>query len=202
MFSGTSPGSRIPIDAAFARAHRSMRGAVALHPLVAAAAISIIVLAAVGVGVLTGLLPSPLAKSAPTQELTEASAPAGGRDFGKASAHAPAPAKQAAAERAAPTRAASRPAPVYREPARPVAATCGNCGTVESVRAVQVQGQGTGLGAVGGGVVERSGAAGAWFCCSSRSRICTSSSCSVGSGVSSSTTPALAAARSLKRFIG
>ena len=144
MFSGTSSGPRSPVDAAFARAHRSMRGAVALHPLVAAAAISIIVLAAVGVGVLTGLLPSPLAKSAPTQEVAEAPASTGGRDFGKAAAHAPAPARQAAAERAA---------PVYREPARPVAATCGNCGTVESVRALQVQGQGTGLGAVGGGVV-------------------------------------------------
>lgn len=153
MFSGTSSGPRSPVDAAFARAHRSMRGAVALHPLVAAAAISVIVLAAVGVGVLTGLLPSPLAKSAPTQEVAEAPASAGGRDFGKAAAHAPAPAKQAAVERAAPVRSASRPAPVYREPARPVAATCGNCGTVESVRALQVQGQGTGLGAVGGGVV-------------------------------------------------
>ncbi|WP_238160255.1 glycine zipper 2TM domain-containing protein [Pigmentiphaga sp. H8] len=153
MFSGTSSGPRSPVDAAFARAHRSMRGAVALHPLVAAAAISIIVLAAVGVGVLTGLLPSPLAKSAPAQEVAEASASAGGRDFGKASAHAPVPAKQAAAERVAPARPASRPAPVYREPARPVASTCGNCGTVESVRALQVQGQGTGLGAVGGGVV-------------------------------------------------
>ena len=147
MFSGTSSGPRSPVDAAFARAHRSMRGAVALHPLVAAAAISIIVLAAVGVGVLTGLLPSPLAKSAPTQEVAEAPASTGGRDFGKAAAHAPAPARQAAA------RPASRSAPVYREPARPVAATCGNCGTVESVRALQVQGQGTGLGAVGGGVV-------------------------------------------------
>ncbi|RZS85205.1 glycine zipper 2TM domain-containing protein [Pigmentiphaga kullae] len=153
MFSGTSSGPRSPVDAAFARAHRSMRGAVALHPLVAAAAISVIVLAAVGVGVLTGLLPSPLAKSAPTQEVAEAPASAGGRDFGKAAAHAQAPARQAAVERAAPVRSASRPAPVYREPARPVAATCGNCGTVESVRALQVQGQGTGLGAVGGGVV-------------------------------------------------
>lgn len=156
MFSGPSSGPRSPVDAAFARAHRSMRGAVALHPLVAAAAISVIVLAAVGVGVLTGLLPSPLAKSAPSQQVAEASAPAGGRDFGKALAYQPAPAKPVAPERVAPpapARTASRPAPAYREPARPVAATCGNCGTVESVRALQVQGQGTGLGAVGGGVV-------------------------------------------------
>ncbi|HSW17568.1 MAG TPA: glycine zipper 2TM domain-containing protein, partial [Ramlibacter sp.] len=33
------------------------------------------------------------------------------------------------------------------------AAVCANCGTVESVRAVQEQGQGTGLGVVAGGVV-------------------------------------------------
>jgi len=152
MFSGTSSGFRPGIAADLARAHPAMRGAAALHPLVAAAAISLIVLAAVGVGVLTGLLPSPLAKPARTQELAAVPASPGGRDFGKASAHEPAPAKQASAQRAAPTAARSASRPV-REPARPAAAACGNCGTVESVRAMQVQGQGTGLGAVGGGVV-------------------------------------------------
>ncbi|WP_233145984.1 glycine zipper 2TM domain-containing protein [Pigmentiphaga sp. NML080357] len=159
MPSGTS--SR-PVSLArerLARAFPAMRGAAALHPLVTAAAISIIVLSAVGVGVLTGLLPSPLAKPAQTQELADADRPAsaGGRDFGKASAHEPVRDKQASAERAVPERRTSRTVresePVYREPARPVAATCGNCGTVQSVRAVQVAGQGTGLGAVGGGVV-------------------------------------------------
>lgn len=152
MFSGTSTRFRPDIAADLGRARPAMRGAAALHPLVAAAAVSLIILAAVGVGVLTGLLPSPLAKPAQTQELADAPAAPGGRDFGKASVREPVPARQASAPRAtpAPVRGASRPA---REPLRPAAATCGNCGTVESVRALQVQGQGTGLGAVGGGVV-------------------------------------------------
>ena len=43
-------------------------------------------------------------------------------------------------------------APAYREPARRVA-TCSTCGVVEGVRAVQVQGQASGLGAAAGGVL-------------------------------------------------
>lgn len=35
---------------------------------------------------------------------------------------------------------------------RTLAAACANCGTVESVRAVEVKGDGTGLGAVAGGI--------------------------------------------------
>ncbi|MDX3906030.1 MAG: glycine zipper 2TM domain-containing protein [Pigmentiphaga sp.] len=157
MFSGTSSRLSSSPRGRLARAFPAMKGAAALHPLVAAAAVSLIVLSAVGVGVLTGLLPSPLAKSAPDQALAEADRPSvGGRDFGKAAAYAPADKragdeKQVSAERS--PRASSQPAPVYREPARPVAAACSNCGVVQSVRTIQAPGRGTGLGAVGGGVV-------------------------------------------------
>lgn len=41
---------------------------------------------------------------------------------------------------------------VVEAPSRTFAATCGNCGIVESVRAVEVKGEGTGLGAVAGGI--------------------------------------------------
>jgi outer membrane lipoprotein SlyB len=43
---------------------------------------------------------------------------------------------------------------VARAPARsPLAARCADCGVIESIRAVEVKGQGSGLGAVAGGVV-------------------------------------------------
>jgi len=148
-----------PCRAALARAYPTMRGGAALHPLLTAAAISVIVLSAVGVGVLTGLLPSPLAKPADIAQVAEAdvSASVGGRDFGKASAYEAVrettPARHDALERRTASRAAAEPAPSPRESVRPAAATCSNCGTVQSMRAVQVAGQGTGLGAVGGGVV-------------------------------------------------
>lgn len=47
--------------------------------------------------------------------------------------------------------AASRPAPAVA--AAPASATCAECGVIESVRAVEAKGQGSGLGAVGGAVV-------------------------------------------------
>jgi|GEM_PF-283274 len=144
---------------ALARAYPVMRGAAALHPLLAAAAISVMVLSAVGVGVLTGLLPSPLAKPAVPQEVVEAEPPVSvsGRDFGKAAAHIPARKAAAVEPRDVPGREAGRTAqaaaPAPREPVRTAAAVCADCGTVQSMRALQVEGQGTGLGAVGGGVV-------------------------------------------------
>lgn len=48
-----------------------------------------------------------------------------------------------------PTANEREPAPA---PARKVAAACGNCGVVESVRAVEVKGQGSGIGVVAGGI--------------------------------------------------
>ena len=51
--------------------------------------------------------------------------------------------------------AASRSAPVARTAPAPVAAaaTCSECGVIESVREIDTKGQGSGLGAVGGAVV-------------------------------------------------
>lgn len=72
-----------------------------------------------------------------------------------------APAAPTAAAEAAATAPASRTTATDRgePPARKSAATtaaapiCATCGTVESVRAVEREGQGTGLGAIAGGVV-------------------------------------------------
>ncbi len=134
-----------------------MRGAAGLHPLLTAAAISVIVLAVVGVGVLTGLLPSPLAKSIDHAELAasgDSSAARAadlpqpsGRDFGRKAVPGETAVSREAPQRARAATPASRPAK------RLAAASCNQCGTVQSVRAVQRAGSGTGLGAVGGGVV-------------------------------------------------
>lgn len=106
-----------------------------LHPLLTGAAISVIVLSAVGVGVMTGLIPSPLARTAPEVAAVE---------------DAPAPAKAAVASSQERARSfGSAPVPVRQA----VAARCGDCGVVQSVRSYKVAGQGSAVGVVGGGVL-------------------------------------------------
>ena len=103
-----------------------------IHPLTAAAAVAVILLCGVGIASMTGLLPN---------AFSHASSSAQGDDTAPATnMHVPPPPAQAnLADKALP-------------PARPVIASCTSCGTVESVRTVEVKGQGTGLGAVAGGV--------------------------------------------------
>ncbi|GAA4332819.1 glycine zipper 2TM domain-containing protein [Pigmentiphaga soli] len=146
----TRPNRRAALLAQDAAPAPAPRAPARLHPLLAGAAVSVIVLSAVGVGVMTGLLPSPLARTAPdaaAEQQADALAPPmsaaaarqdAARRFGTAPAQtpaapalarAPAPVRQAAVER------------------------CADCGVVQDVRAYQVEGQGTGIGAVGGGVL-------------------------------------------------
>ena len=127
-----------------------------LHPLVATAAISVIVLAAVGVTALV------MNRSDATVS-----------PYGAPVATAPVEAPPAAAPRVAIASQAATPshsapstpdygstgsapvAPTYRNDAPVVARaeTCRECGVVDSVREIKVKGQGTGVGAVGGAVV-------------------------------------------------
>ncbi len=113
-----------------------------INPIVAIAAVSLIIFSAVGVGVMTGVIPSSLSKTddqAAKPEAPQAAAPA--------SVTKP---KQASS---APKRQANEPARVATaEPAR-VAQACTNCGSVISVNLVKHEGEGTGLGAIGGAVV-------------------------------------------------
>jgi len=128
-----------------------------LHPLLAAAAVAVIALCAVGVAALTGLLPSPSARGGPPQEALSAEAeglPAGGEPPAEAptlSAAQPSPAAPAPVA-AVPPAAAPQPAPA---PA-PARAVCAECGTVETIREVRVPVDDRGnaiLGTVAGGVV-------------------------------------------------
>jgi outer membrane lipoprotein SlyB len=109
-----------------------------LNPLVVVAAASIVVFSAVGVGVMTGIIPSSFSKSA---ENSTAEA--------KKAAAAEAPKKAAVREAARePTKPARVAAP---EPVKP--AVCADCGRIEAINVVEQKGEGTGLGAVAGGVV-------------------------------------------------
>ena len=117
-----------------------------LHPLIATAAVAVIVLSAVGVTAMV---------------MNHSSATTNPYD-------APAPAVAAAVERPAPVTneraydgtSAIRPSstprtPVYDAPpaVAQAAPICRDCGVVDSIRDIKVKGQGTGVGAVGGAVV-------------------------------------------------
>lgn len=131
-----------------------------LHPLVAAAAIAVIVMCSVGVAAVMGWLPTPSATPhaedpALAQPGPEAAnlAPAQPATPGQPQAPAARPPAQAQAQHA---QAQGRPAPA---PA-PAAQACRNCGVVESIRQVQVPVKdnsdhlvGTIAGGVAGGVV-------------------------------------------------
>lgn len=131
-----------------------------LHPLVAAAAIAVIVMCSVGVAAVMGWLPTPSATPhaedpALAQPGPEAAnlAPAQPATPGQPQAPAARPPAQAQAQQPL---AQGRPAPA---PA-PAAQACRNCGVVESIRQVQVPVKdnsdhlvGTIAGGVAGGVV-------------------------------------------------
>lgn len=131
-----------------------------LHPLVAAAAIAVIVMCSVGVAAVMGWLPTPSATPhaedpALAQPGPEAAnlAPAQPATPGQPQAPAARPPAQAQAQQ---PQAQGRPAPA---PA-PAAQACRNCGVVESIRQVQVPVKdnsdhlvGTIAGGVAGGVV-------------------------------------------------
>jgi outer membrane lipoprotein SlyB len=109
----------------------AMQGASAhrMSPLMIATAVCVMLFSLLGIAAITGILPSAL-----SQKGDEA---------------------QKAGEAVAATKS---PAPVARSrvatapPQMASAAPCAACGVVESVRAVEVKGSGTGLGAVAGGV--------------------------------------------------
>lgn len=138
-----------------------------MHPLIAAAAGSIVVVSLLGVAAITGVLPS--AKStngpAPTSDnsqyaLTPPQTPPTAAQQAQQSQQAQQQqaqqaeyAQQQAAQRA-PAPSPSQPSYAQQSapPAQQQAATCSTCGTVQSVQPIRTQGHATGLGAVGGAV--------------------------------------------------
>ncbi|HET7363666.1 MAG TPA: glycine zipper 2TM domain-containing protein [Burkholderiales bacterium] len=133
-----------------------------LHPIVAAAAVSVMVFSAVGVAAITGLIPHSKGDDQPPVAAATANAPASAsmpeaapaatppapvkKHVAKAHKAPVPPAQVAAAETPAMTPPA--PAPVAQAPA----AKPGVYGVVESVREVEQKGDAKGVGAVGGGL--------------------------------------------------
>jgi outer membrane lipoprotein SlyB len=152
-----------------------MQEAKKINPLIAIAAVSVILFSVVGIGVMTGLIPNSssssrnneatLVTTSPTVATSSAStkteAPSASDNKTKADATAApkhkTPAKQADDPAAKTTvQSTSQPA-TPAEAAPPVqtkaAPACTNCGVVTGVNAIKQQGEGSGLGAVAGGVV-------------------------------------------------
>lgn len=109
-----------------------------IHPLVAAAAISVTVLSLAGIAAVTGLISSPFAKTQPAGSEVAA---AGGTPPAAAAVPAGKPSPATAAPAGKPGKAAVQ------------AAVNLDYGVVASIRKVEVQGKGTGVGVIGGGVV-------------------------------------------------
>lgn len=99
-----------------------------LYPTLLIAGIAVIIVSMLGIAAMTGVLPQAQSQSQSVDE----------RVAGSKTASTKAPAKNAGNKTAPPAVAAAR---------------CTNCGVVDSVRAVEVKGEGSGLGAVAGGVL-------------------------------------------------
>ena len=126
----------------------------AIHPLVAAAAIAVIVMCTVGVAAVMGWLPSPSANPHPDEPVAEAGPESANLAPAPQAAVPPAPTQQGAQASAAPRSQAQTQAPAPAQ--RPAPQACATCGVVESVRQVQVPVKDNSdhlIGTIGGGVV-------------------------------------------------
>jgi outer membrane lipoprotein SlyB len=142
-----------------------------MHPLVAAAAGSIVVVSLLGVAAITGVLPVAKSTDGPTPivdhsqyALTSTPQPSSSAMRSPQTSEAQQAPQQAQytpqqaqyASQRAPAQRAPAPQPSYAQssaaPAQRQAATCSTCGTVQSVEPISTQGQASGLGAVGGAV--------------------------------------------------
>jgi len=131
-----------------------------IHPLIAAAAVSVMLVCLVGVAAITGILPSSHSTAAPAANLAAPAAataaapatPAASAETKVAATEpAPAPVKHAAP---AVKHAAARPhAPAAQTQVAQAAAICSNCGRVESVETITKKAEGSGVGIAGGAVV-------------------------------------------------
>ncbi|GIZ53563.1 outer membrane lipoprotein [Noviherbaspirillum aridicola] len=142
-----------------------------IHPLVAGASISVMLVSLTGIAAMTGMLPSSHGTGAPSATVADsvgaaaaASSPAA---LVETAPQPPAPSKLAKAEpeepAPAPKKSVSRPAVVkesqprhasYAEPARAAApAICHSCGQVVDIQAITQPAQGSGVGMVAGAVL-------------------------------------------------
>lgn len=108
-----------------------------IHPLVAAAAVGVLLFSLVGVAAMTGILPNSNSMNSPQENVTAADSKTDKSNIDQKTSEAP-------LRDRAPSRIAEAP------PAPPA---CHNCGRVESIRSVQSAASPSGVGVVGGAVV-------------------------------------------------
>ena len=137
-----------------------------IHPLVAGAAISVILVSLTGVAAITGLLPTSHSTNSP-ETATAATAPAGGVNTlaattpGSTAPSAPlarsddaAPAQQRSPDQRSAKATHSQPRHAYAsEQVAQAPAICTSCGRVESVQALHQQAKPSGGGVVAGAVL-------------------------------------------------
>lgn len=117
------------------------------HPIMIIAALSLIILSMTGVAAMMGWLPNSHSQSDTTSKVADAKEASAENESAKASKAKP-------SEPAERHKLAAAEAKADRPDTHPkTARTCADCGVVESVKVVEVEGKGTGLGAVAGGVL-------------------------------------------------
>ena len=121
-----------------------------LHPLLAVAAIAVIVFSVAGVAAIFGKIPGAESKPGDPFVQNMSTAPSASQAMAEERA------SLAARVQAQPQPLAQAPAPLAQAPAPPAQAPapvlCADCGVIESIRVAEVKGEGSGLGAVAGGV--------------------------------------------------
>lgn len=124
-----------------------------LNPLVAAASVAVILFSGVGIGVMTGLIPSSKSANDAMSRTGQPAAPVTAPDTTRAPASAPAPAAHrssaSTASRAPRTNVAANDA----QPARSAQRSCYECGSVDSITVHEKKGESTWMGPAGGAVV-------------------------------------------------
>lgn len=126
------------------------------NPVIYIAAVSVIVFSAVGVGVMTGLIPSGMSTPAPAVPPAVVQPTANKLPAVAATDAPPSTVKPVtgATPAKAKTKVAAGNADSKKESKTPPApAICANCGVITSINAVEQAGEGSGLGAVAGGVL-------------------------------------------------
>ncbi|CAB5515437.1 glycine zipper 2TM domain-containing protein [Achromobacter anxifer] len=127
-----------------------------LHPLVAAAAVAVIVMCSVGVAAVMGWLPTPSANPHADEPVAEAGPEGANLAPAPQAAVPPAQAQQGGQAPAAQRPQAQAPSAQRPAPQSPAPQACATCGVVESIRQVQVPVKDNSdhlIGTIGGGVV-------------------------------------------------
>ena len=127
-----------------------------IHPLIAAAAVAILLVCLVGVAAMTGMLPNSNSTGSQKEAIAALEKDAADKAAAAQAAEDKAnQARQEADERQAAATKAANQAKARESSSNTLAQApiCNNCGRIESIRSVQVAAKPSGVGVVGGAVV-------------------------------------------------